>query len=189
VNIEELTVAVHHLLEEEGVPHGFGGALALNLYTDPRATRDIDLSAFVPWDRRHETIPVFARLGFTPERSLDDAIPIAGIRLRSPKSDYLIDVFFAIDEHYEQVRNRLVHHPFGAQRELLPFFSADDIALFKVSFNRDKDWVDLRHLVRDGPPLDLDYIESTLVGLRGPTMHPRIARLRALTAAKGEELR
>jgi hypothetical protein len=189
VNIEDLTIEVHHLLEREGVAHGFGGALALNQYVDPRATRDIDLNAFVPWARRHEVVPVFAQLGFTPEQPLDDAIPVAGIRLRSPDTDYVIDVYFAIDEHYGTMRDRLVHRPFGSGRERLPFFSAEDIALFKVSLNRDKDWVDLRYLVRDGPPLDIDYIEATLISLRGPTMHPRIARLRALIAAEGEELR
>ncbi len=189
MNLEDLTVAVHRLLDEHEVPHGFGGALALNLYTDPRHTEDIDLSAFVPWDRRHDIIPLFEALDFQPQQSLDELIPVAGVRLSHPGSHLKIDVFFALDEVYDRVRDRLVLHPFGPERVELPFFSAEDITLFKVSFNRDKDWVDIRHIVRDGPPLDLDYLEETLVTVRGPSMYPRIARLRALVAAGGEELR
>ena len=166
MNLEELTVAIHHLLDSAAIPHGFGGALALNLYTDPRATRDVDLSAFVSWDLRREVIPSFEALGYTPSVDLDTAIPVAGIRLVSAATDYPIDVFFALDETYKLVQARLVWHPFGPDRELLPFFSAEDIALFKLTFNRDKDWVDLRHIVRDGPPLDIGYIVGPRISMR-----------------------
>jgi len=189
MNIEDLTIAVHQLLEEHEVPHGFGGALAFNLYADPRHTEDIDLSAFVPWSSRHDIIPMFTALGFRPNKGLDDAIPVAGVRLVTPDSDLKIDVFFALDETYDRVQERLVRHPFGPDLVELPFFSAEDIALFKVSFNRDKDWVDLRQMIRAGTPLDLEYLEDTLVALRGPSMYPRIARLRAMIAAGGDELR
>jgi hypothetical protein len=189
MNLEDLTIAVHRLMVDHDLPHGFGGALALNLYTDPRHTEDIDLSAFVPWDRRHDVIPLFGALGFHADHPLDELIPVAGVRLSHPDTNLKIDVFFALDDAYERVRERLALHPFGADRVELPFFSAEDIALFKVSFNRDKDWVDLRHMIRAGTPLDLDYLEDTLVAIRGPQMYPRIARLRAMVAAGGEELR
>jgi hypothetical protein len=189
VNLEDLTVAVHRLMVAHDLPHGFGGALALNLYTDPRHTEDIDLSAFVPWDRRHDVIPLFAGLGFHADRPLDELIPVAGVRLSSAGTNLKIDVSFALDDVYERVRDRLVLHPFGSEGTALPFFSAEDIALFKVSFNRDKDWVDQRHMIRSGTPLDLEYLEDTLIAIRGPQIYPRIARLRALVAAGGEELR
>lgn len=38
------------------------------------------------------------------------------------------------------------------------------------SFGRDKDWVDLRQIVRSGLALDVDYIEGQPIELRGPTM-------------------
>jgi hypothetical protein len=171
------------------VPHGFGGALALNLYAEPRYTMDIDLSAFVPWSSRDAIISLFEAIGFGTDDDLDRVLPVAGVRLTTPNSDLKIDVFFALDETYERVHDRLVLHPFGPELIELPFFSAEDIALVKVSFNRDKDWVDLRSMIRAGTPLDLEYIEDTLVSLRGPSMYPRIARLRAMVAAGGEELR
>ena len=61
--------------------------------------------------------------------------------------------------------------------------------LFRLSFNRTKDWVDIENVIRNGPDLDLDYITEVLVDLRGPTMYPRVARLRAMIAAGGDEMR
>ena len=46
------------LLEEgfagRGIPHAFGGALALAYYATPRATVDIDVNVFVPVARADE---------------------------------------------------------------------------------------------------------------------------------------
>jgi hypothetical protein len=54
-----------------------------------------------------------------------------------------------------------------------------------MAFNRGNDWVDLEVTLAAKTPLDLALIEEELIALRGPTMHPRIARLRALIAAAG----
>ncbi len=74
----------------------------------------------------------------------------------------------------------MVEHPFGPDRRLLPFLSAEDLTLFKLSFGRPKDWVDVTAIAGDRPDLDVDYIERQLVELRGPSMYPRLARLRSL---------
>lgn len=52
-------------------------------------------------------------------------------------------------------------HAFGGA------LSAEDLALFKLSFGRDKDWVDLRAIVAARAELDVDYIECQLIGMRG----------------------
>jgi len=50
--------------------------------------------------------------------------------------------------------------------------------VFKLSFGRPQDWVDLRAIAAARPKLDIEYIDEQVVGLRGPTMYPRVARLR-----------
>ena len=89
-------------------------------------------------------------------------------------------MFPSLDGRYDEVERRCVNHPFGPERLVLPFLSVEDLAVFKLSFGRDKDWVDLRAIARVRPGIDIDYIERQLVGLRGPGMHPRVVRLRAL---------
>jgi hypothetical protein len=51
--------------------------------------------------------------------------------------------------------------------------------VFKLSFARPQDWVDVRAIAAARPELEVDYIERQLVALRGPTMYPRLARLRS----------
>ncbi|HWJ97953.1 MAG TPA: hypothetical protein VNQ33_07320 [Acidimicrobiales bacterium] len=58
--------------------------------------------------------------------------------------------------------------------------------MFKLSFNRPKDWVDVQRVIRNGPDLDTDSIERVLVEMRGPTRHPRVARLRAMIRSGGD---
>jgi len=159
VTVHQVALAAHRLLTDAGIDHGFGGALALNYYADPRATVDVDLCVFVPW-----------------------AEGVAGIRLYKEGESAPLDVFFSLDDTYDEIAARVRPKPFGPGRHQLPFLSAEDIVLFKLSFNRDKDWVDIRRVVADGPDLDLTYVERILVAIRGPQMHPRVARLRAMVA-------
>ena len=180
MSLVELVVDVHRVLLAAGQGHAFGGALALAYVAEPRGTVDIDVNVFASASEIDRVLGVFAPLGLTPERPRDEWLPIAGIRLRRACDPYPVDVFASLDERYDEIERRCVNHPFGPERLALPFLSAEDLAVFKLSFGRDKDWADLRAIVDTRPRIDIDYIERQLVGLRGPGMHPRVVRLRAL---------
>lgn len=60
-----------------------------------------------------------------------------------------------------------------------------DLCVFKLSFNRLKDWTDLVAVAEAVPDLDLDAVEDLLVGLRGAAMRARVARFRSLFAPPG----
>jgi hypothetical protein len=180
VNVIDLAVATHQLLERAGLPHAFGGALALNLYAEPRMTHDVDVSVFVPWAEREAVIARFEEIGFRPDASEEAWVPIAGVRLVTEGAREYLDLFFALDPLYDRVRDRAVSVTIGRNGETLPFFTAEDVAVFKLSFNRPKDWVDLQSMIDTGTQIDLAYVEEMLVGMRGPTMHPRLARFRRM---------
>lgn len=179
-----LIVTLHEHFTRVRTPHAFGGALALNYYAEPRATIDVDVNVFVPVDRAQAVIEKLSMTGLRPEQGHAAWAPVAGIRLRGDGGD-VADLFFSIDEHYAEVAARVRRFPFGTPPRRLPFLSAEDLVVFKLSFNRDKDWVDIRQLLVSGTDLDLDYVEAQLVALRGPSMHPRLARLRALARGAG----
>jgi hypothetical protein len=169
------------VLDGARIKHAFGGALALAYYAEPRGTLDVDVNVFLPLDR---TGPVLALLeesiGFVPETPAAKSTPAAGIRLRRTGEVAPVDVFFSLDPRYDAIARRRRRFPFGTEGRRLPFLSAEDLTIFKLSFGRDKDWVDLRRLVEARPGIDLAYIEDQLIGLRGPTMYPRLARLRTM---------
>lgn len=176
-SLVELVLEVHDALTDASVGHAFGGALALGFLAEPRGTVDIDVNVFVDPNGRGAVDAALASLGYAAE---EDGAPMAGIRFSSVASSFPIDVFPSLHPRYAEVEARSVAHPFGPDARLLPFLSAIDLAVFKLSFGRPKDWVDLTSLAAAAPDLDIDAIEDLLVELRGPSMHPRVARLRAL---------
>ena len=173
-------MAIHHHLAALEIRHAFGGALALAYYAEPRGTIDVDVNVFVSFESAEEIVQSIEELGFVPERPSEDWVPVAGVRLVRGGEPPLLDLFFSLDERYDEIARRVRHFPFGSDGLELPFLSAEDLVLFKLSFGRDKDWVDLQSLVTSSSELDVEYIERQLVGLRGPTMYPRLARLRRL---------
>lgn len=177
----DLILEVHDQLDAAGVRHTFGGALALAYVAEPRGTVDIDVNVFT---RELDVVSnALLRLDYRP-RSADDPVPIAGVRFEHRIEPFPIDIFPSLHDRYEEIERRVVHHPFGRGHRELPFLSAEDLCVFKLSFGRAKDWVDLAAVADAGPLLDVDYIEQQLVALRGPTMYPAVARLRALLRAR-----
>jgi hypothetical protein len=180
VSVIDLVFQTHDLLQRLPVDHAFGGALALAYYSEPRGTLDVDVNVFVPFESARQLVTEFSAIGYRAKRRPDAWSPVAGVRLLRQGDRIALDLFFSIDEHYDEVATRKGWFPFGAERRELPFLSVEDLVTFKLSFGRDKDWVDLRRVVEGNRDLDLSYVERQLIGMRGPTMYPRIARLRVM---------
>lgn len=176
----DLILDVHRRLTGASIPHAFGGALALGYVAEPRGTADIDVNVFLAEDQLDLVDRALQPLAYARSGDATDRPPIAGIRYSSARHPFPLDVFPDLHERYAEVRRRRVLHPFGRGRDRLPFLSADDLCVFKLSFGRPKDWLDLRSIVENGTALDLDYIEAQVIALRGPTLFPDVARLRAL---------
>lgn len=180
MDVVALALDVHHALDGGGVAHAFGGALAFGYYAETRATVDVDVSVFVDVARTDEVVDLLRPIGLAPVEQA--RMPIGGVELRREGRDRC-DVFPDLDPRYAEIRGRCQVFPFGPDRVPLPFLSVQDVVMFKLSFGRPKDWVDLQSLVAYNPDVDVDAIGDLLLHLRGPSMHPRLARLRALVAA------
>ena len=175
MSLPDKIVALHQSLEDAGVPHAFGGALALAWCTErARGTIDIDLNLFVPPDGAAAVLEALP-----PEVVCTDddraAIDRDGqVRLwwdRTP-----VDVFFNTTDFHVKVADRVRWEPFR-DREL-PFLACRDLAVFKAFFNRTRDWADLEEMAATGS-LDVDAVVGTLTRYLGAD-DERISRLRAL---------
>lgn len=180
MTLVDLVLQVSHHLDGAGVSHAFGGALALGYIAEPRGTIDVDVNVFSPMTDIDAVLQVFEAIDLRPELARAAWLPLAGIRLRRDADPFPVDVFPSLDERYAEVERRCERHPFGREGIQLPFLSAEDLTVFKLSFGRDKDWVDIRGIAQASRNLDVAYIEDQLVGLRGTLMLPRLARLRRL---------
>ena len=175
MNLTERIVTIHEALESGGIPHAFGGALALAWCTArPRATIDIDVNLFVT--KAHAA---------TALQALPDAISVSAadhraiardgqVRLRWDQTP--VDVFFNTTSFHSEVAQRVRRETFGGTR--IPFLACGDLAVFKAFFNRSQDWVDLERMVAS-EAFDVEEAAGTLARYLG-TNDQRVLRLRSL---------
>ncbi|MHB8439210.1 MAG: hypothetical protein ACYDD4_08625 [Acidimicrobiales bacterium] len=184
--LPDAVVAVHNVLDAASIPHAIGGAIALSYHAKPRGTVEMDLDIFEPPNEARRTLHALERAGAQVPSPIDvaDHLPVAGISCTW--RDIRVDLFFAFDdEYFAVVESRVAHFPFVDSSEAvhdLPFISAEDLAVFKIRFNRPKDWIDLQALA-DAGPLDVDYVTQWVLYLGGEREWPRLRRFLAMTSS------
>jgi hypothetical protein len=172
MTLPERVVALHRALAKPRIPHAFGGAIALAYWTqDPRGTSDIDVNVFVP---SADNGRVLRRLpegvAVTPEA--EDTIARDG-QIRLWWDETPLDLFFNYaDVHDDAARHRRTV-PFAGTR--IPILGPVELAIFKVRFDRTRDWADIEAMLAAGT-LDLDATRSGLRALVDAGDH-RFARL------------
>lgn len=163
-----LTVASDVLtaLSAAGIDHVLGGALSFGYWGVPRGTADVDVTTFL---RPEELEPVFRVLDglgvqFDRARATDLAqrrgifdVQVRGIR---------VDIYVPDIPLYESARARRRRVLFQGREVLI--WAAEDIALFKLMYFRDKDKADVRAIVDvQREQLDVAYIRRWLHELVG----------------------
>jgi len=155
--LDDKIVALAHALGAARIPHAFGGALALAYYATPRGTHDIDLNVFVPEARAGPVLQELLRLGVASggARSLREARTRGQTRVHWEHTP--LDLFFSYDPLHESAAARMRLVPFG-EGVTLPILAPEDLVIFKVLFDRPKDWLDLDEVLYAlGPELDAGY--------------------------------
>ena len=175
MNLADRLVAIHEALDAGGIPHAFGGGLALAWCTArPRATIDIDVNLF------GKKADPAAALG-----SLPTGVPVSAATLRAAVengqvrlrwADTPIDVFFSTTSFHDAVQERVQLKHFAGSG--IPFLACRDLAVFKAFFNRPQDWVDIENMI-SARTIDAAVVADTLAPYVGADDH-RVSRLRRL---------
>jgi hypothetical protein len=180
--LDEKIVALHAALDAASIPHAFGGALALAYYAAPRGTHDIDVNVFVPEKRASRVLDTLTGIGVAAA----GAAPLRAVRDRGQArvlwEHTPVDLFFSYDLLHDSCAERVRRVPFG-EGVTLPILSAEDLAVFKVIFDRPKDWLDLGEMVYAlGREFDATYARSWLDRILARD-DERLARFEALLRA------
>ncbi len=165
--------AIHAALEDAGLPHAFGGAIALAYWTlEPRGTRDLDVNVFIPAadaDRLLAALPAGVPV---PDASRSALLTEGQTRLWW--DDTPLDVFLDYAP---------IHRDAALHRELVPFEGVEipvlgpiELAAFKAMFDRTKDWADIEAMLTAGT-LSAEQLRSALAPLLQDDADPRWARL------------
>lgn len=172
MRLPERLIELHHALDRRRLPHAFGGAIALAYCTlDPRGTSDIDVNVFVPVDD-------YARvLDALPEgvaRTEEDVVKLSRDgQVRLWWDETPVDLFLDYAPvHADAALNRRVV-PFEDTR--IPVLGPTELAVFKVMFDRTKDWADVEAMIA-ADTLDVDAVRDVLRSMLG-SEDPRLARL------------
>jgi hypothetical protein len=150
MSLAEQVISVDTALTTAGLPHAFGGALALGYCTaDPRGTADIEPSQ---------------------RKRLNDIGEGRAMLSRTP-----IDIFTSVSDFHSEVEGRVVRRNFAGVQ--IPFVRCSDLAVFKAMFDRTKDWADIEAMI-DAATIDPDAVAEQLESLLGEDS--RADRLRNL---------
>jgi hypothetical protein len=156
-------LAVHRALEKAALPHAFGGALALAWCTErARGTIDIDVNVFVDAGQSRRVVSALPR-GVECDDSQLAALERDG-QVRLWWEHTPVDVFLDTTPYHRQAFDRCRLESFGGTD--VPFLACREIAVFKVFFNRTKDWADLEEMQAAGT-LEIDQVTAVLVEYLG----------------------
>jgi hypothetical protein len=183
-------VAVHDSLDRAGLDHAVGGALALATYVyPPRGTADIDLNLTADPADPARVLSALPKQVQIHSRAAEQLRSDSQVRLwwRSAALDTPIDLFLPASPIYHRlVVERAGPAVFlGAEIKVL---TATDLMVFKMLFDRRKDWADIESLIRAdaGDPAEAADWVAQIVG----TTDPRLAKLQEIrdevSGEKGE---
>ena len=181
MNINEAILPLARAFEQAGIPYAFGGAFAFGYHAQPRATTDIDINVFVNERAAAPVLSALAPLGITIRPELDLPVIERDGQIRLRWDQIMVDLFFMNFNFLESCRERVWLVPF--QGHTVPILSAEDLAVCKIAFNREKDWLDLQEMAAiQRERLDMAYIRHWLAEILG-TEDARISRFEALIAS------
>lgn len=164
MTLTERIVALHAALHAAGIPHAFGGALALAFCTaQPRGTQDIDVNVFLApaqVDRLLVALPSGVAVTDT-----DRDLLVRDGQARLWWDATPVDVFLSNHPFHDHAEAGRRHVAFAGV-ERLPVLACQDLAVFKAFFARPKDVVDVATMVALGS-VDLEDLERSVTGLLG----------------------
>jgi hypothetical protein len=150
-NLVPKIVSLHETLDAAGIPHQFGGAIALAWYRNPRATTDIDVNVTLPPEAASPVLGLLARLGVSVNEEDRDAVARDG-QVRLLWGSSYLDVFFATMELHLEMAERARLERFGPVE--IPILAPEDLIVCKAVFDRPKDWLDIEEMLRWGTEVD-----------------------------------
>lgn len=173
-------VAIHDALDRQGLPHAFGGAIALAFHVqDPRATSDIDVNVTAdPGDPEVVLRALPDRIRWDAD-DVDECRRNGQVRVfwREEPVDNPLDIFLPQHPELHQLVVERAERVSLSGRDI-PILAATHLLLFKMWYDRRKDWADIEEMLRHGNP-DVDEARAWIVRLVGAS-DERLAKLQTV---------
>jgi hypothetical protein len=175
VRLAQQVASVDRVLSDAGIPHAFGGALALAYYAEPRATADIDVNVFVPAVDADGPLDVIAFLGIDVADARRYAKRDGQCRVRWGETP--IDLFFSSVAFHDAMRKAARTVP-GRPTDI-EILAPEHLLVCKARYNRDEDWLDIKQMLLFVPNLRTAEVMRWMRELAGDD-DQRTQRVRAM---------
>lgn len=167
---------VHDALSQAGLPHAFGGAIALAYCTqEPRGTRDLDVNVFVEPVRAGEVFAALPDVVKVTDASVATAERDGQVRVWW--DDTPIDIFLDVHRFHAEVADSVRLVVFEGRE--IPVVGCTALAVFKALIGRTKDWGDIEEMAGAGT-LDFPHALAWVARLLG-SESPAARRLASLS--------
>lgn len=139
------------LLDREGIDYALIGGHAVNLFVEPRITRDIDVTIAAGTGEVERVRKALSASGFDSSLEVGRDLPSGPDFLRFVKSEVVVEIQVAKTALQKSVIERA--KAAGGVRVATP----EDLIVLKLIADRPKDMGDLRGL-KDLPSIDWEYV-------------------------------
>lgn len=167
---------IHDALTDAGLPHAFGGAIALAYCVEePRGTRDLDVNIFIDAAEARSalaSLPKGVRV-----RKKDIAKVERDGQARLDWDGTPIDVFLNNIPLHDAVAASVVWVRLEGRD--IPVLDCASLVIFKAFFDRTKDWADIE-AIAVATPEDIEDAALTIADLIGED-DPAVEKLKALS--------
>lgn len=158
--VAEETWEVHEALTDLDLPYAIIGGAAVQIWGEPRFTKDLDLTVFVSIESFPEAVgQVLVRL----HPRIDDALAFARrnrVLLVQTSTGYPVDVSFGLPGFEEGIIGRAVTVEIASGKDV-QFCSPEDLIIYKAVAGRVLDVLDIQNIVsRQKAMLDVPYIRN-----------------------------
>jgi hypothetical protein len=159
VTLAERVIELHRALETAGIPHAFGGAIALAFWIrNPRGTDDVDVNVFVPAENCAPALAALPAGVAVPDDAAEVIARDGQTRLWWDETP--LDLFFNnVPLHDDAARHRR-EVPL-TDEVTIPILGPVELAVFKAMFDRTQDWADLEAMIA-AETLDLHEVRRVL---------------------------
>jgi hypothetical protein len=153
--VEDILAAIGELFDRAGVSYTVIGGHAVNVWLEPRATADVDLTVQAARADHDRLRLVLTDAGYRPTKEQGRELPSGPdfVRFVSPDDGTVLEIQTAKTDYQLEVIRR-AHRAENGVRIAAP----EDLIVLKLIAYRPKDRIDLEGLARL-PSLDWEYVE------------------------------
>lgn len=158
----EAALEFHLFLTERNIPYVIIGGIAVQHWSRPRLTNDVDITILIPIE---ETDHYIALLSSEFESRISDVAEMAKknrILLLRAKNGCEVDIALGLPGYEEELIARAMPFKLDSDKNII-ICSAEDLIIHKAAAGRPQDLADIKGIInRNGKKLDVEYIRSWL---------------------------